>query len=708
MTGITLYIADNIQSTSQLVEGSKLDLYDNELINFIFKIKDITDISSNFSDFTKDFVIPPTKNNKKLLKYWHDVLNNNQFEKFQIIPAQIDIDGFFFREGGIKILKSELDSDGNLKNYTIQFVSDMGVLKEIFGDKKIGDLPYGNLSEIAYRDQDVLARLENTTKQAIMFPIISTTRTINDYSAIKFTTGLNNPLGLRKNDLRPAISCAKIMEAICNNFKIRVRGDIFDQLIPESSLLDNIYLWLNKNTNPFTQGGSLLKINGQPNVAVDYYDHNVPTKDDFFTISNKPRPFTYYFQIELQLSVTNVNDSSKFYGIKLQEVILFPNNTVNEQATLNQINGGIIAQTANFSSGIVNNVLTHILYYDKNITKKQSFRWVGFAKEGDEVALTNLSMNIIGRTKITSSDLGATAVQMNIPSTSSTFLVNRFNINSNLPEMTVIDFFTSFLKMFNLVVIPTGSKNYTLKYYNDYYATGEVYDITKYMTKSVKINRIATYKAYDFKFDENDYVDNVAFGKSQSNSRKFGNISEKSNGDLDKYEVASKFNVLIFKELGNISYVSISDKKWLIANGVSENNSLVNKPTIFYFNGITTVPSNRNISYNIDNTSSALSRFAQFSNVNNDGNTLLFSSEIIGTNINNNSLYNIHYDKLIKYINSKFSREYEYVGFLPKYIYTTLSLNSQIIISNITYSIAEINIDLISGKTTMKLNNKIL
>ena len=49
------------------IEGTRIDLFDDESINIIQSIQNVKDISKIFVDFTRTFNIPASKTNIKIL-----------------------------------------------------------------------------------------------------------------------------------------------------------------------------------------------------------------------------------------------------------------------------------------------------------------------------------------------------------------------------------------------------------------------------------------------------------------------------------------------------------------------------------------------------------------------------------------------------------------------------------------------------------------
>jgi hypothetical protein len=291
-------------------------------------------------------------------------------------------------------------------------------------------------------------------------------------------------------------------------------------------------------------------------------------------------------------------------------------------------------------------------------------------------------------------------------------------VNDNLPEMSVYDFLLSLIKMFNLVAIPKLNNVFQFEYYNDYYnsPTSKIFDITEFVFPNRKINKVKTYKSLSFKHDDSEYGSNIQYKKYQPDGREYGAISQTfPNGDAEDYKIESKFNLLLFRELSEIGFTTIPtlQQTWIVGDGVGEKDGDIvsNKPTLFYLNGKANVTESKFMCYSLDDgTSVKLERYSQFSNVDrldDYRNSLCFSDEyVVDSDIRDKSLYKVGYEKQISKTYSVYSREFEIEAYLPKWIITTIKLNDVIKIDNVLFQINEIEINLTTRKTKMKLLNQ--
>jgi len=702
MNDVQIYADENI-----------LELFDDENIIINLKQVDIRDIATNYSSYTQTFTIPASPVNNKALKYWFDVKNDIQVSNIGI-ASRVDIGGVFYKKGTLKLMSFQTNDRGDYKSYTVQFTTLLKGLKDIFGDVLISQLDYSTVmgsNIIPFDDAAVHGSFSNTIlNKDIEIPLISSLRNFTQYSDFKYDPLVFNPLGIKRGELRPAIKMSKILAGIENKYGINFTGGFID-----SGRLDKLYMWLNKSNSVFDSGGIVISTNGTFTNTnyIEYSDLH-----DYVSVIRYDSPanlngdsFTYKFKISINVDMSNT--TTEYIG-KIQQVILNADGTVNEMATADQFNFGIVSQSAEYRKGDQNNLVEYSWSpTTEPIGTKKTFRFIAETKDADTVALIDSEIKI----QRTFSNPPFRAVNTTtIASTVSTLLQNRVTISENLPELKIQDFLTSIIKMFNLVILPMDDNVYQLEYFTDFYATGKILDITKYCTSTKKINKIKTYKKLTFTHAESSYWYNISYKKAQKPAREYGAITaEYVDGDTDEYKIESKFNLMNFRELSGVDFADdyFLNNTWIVGDAAGENNSVVtNKPTIFFYNGFSEINESKYIAYSVaPSTNYSITNYPIFSNIDDlavPTTSLAFSSEnMLDSGQMMESLFKNGYADLVKSIYSNYAREFEIEANLPRHIFTTLSLNNQIVISNENYTITDIQLNIINGNAKLKLNNVI-
>ncbi|MFC4477418.1 hypothetical protein [Flavobacterium chungangensis] len=711
MNSVKIHVAkDQNNINNLLINGDALDLFETEQIPYTMKVTDLQDIGSNYANFTKDFIIPASSRNNIILKYWFDIKNDNQFKTSEPIPARIDIGGAFFSLGNLKIITFSTDETGSPKTYSVTFTGSLSNLKTQFGDLQLSDLPIANIvgsDVISFEDINVVASINNTTAyRPLEIPLIPINRSIANYDTIKYSSTVKNPNGFKRSELRPALKFKTIFQAIENKFSVNFSGPFV-----ASNLLDRLYIWLNKNETLFNSGGVIVDLFDSPPVIANTFEYhpnpNITVKNLGYVTLKKP---TTYKKLALTYEVTGVSNNTVPYRGKIQEVVLKPDGTIDETLTAEQPNFGIVS-TAEFGTG--GRSVQLIINYENTPTLpigyKRSFRFIAETEGSNTVVITSY------RILVQAGGGGGLPGTRVFNPTSGKIVKNEALISANLPELKLQDFLTSLIKMFNLVIIPNGNNSYVIDFYTNYYANGKKIDITKYCTPTKKINRVKTYKEIVFKHEDSEYNENKLYKSYQNPIREFGSVTQKfTDGDIDSFKVESKFGIMIFKQLEGMNYTVETTFKnhYIIGAGAGSDNSIVtNKPTIFFCNGKAEILDNKRAAYVLDDTTNvALNTYTLFSNIDDAFNyttSLCFSNESMFGYLYDKNLYTNNYQNLMISVSSPYAREFEIEAYLPRHIFTTVSLNNRLIIGNEIFSISEISIDLLTGKSKLKINNLI-
>lgn len=733
MNGVRIYVSNDINSTDTILNGEVIDLFKDENIQMTLKQTDIRDIAQNYTDYTQGFTVPASPKNNRIFRYWYDSNNDNQWESVSGIPCRIDIGGVFFKKGTLKINSAQIDENGNIKHYAVEFTANLKALKDKFNDTKLEQLNYLNViplldssgnktNEFNYTDTTVYNYITATSSQWLEFPLISTKRLIDNFNTIKYVNSATLT-GITKSELRPAMQCKKIFEAIEDNYNVKFTGDFYDLNSP----LDNMYLWLNKNEDVVTNVAQVVgitgSISGSASTAIQFMNTTDPNPMNHYMTLTRNHQFVYRFGVGMTLATSTPTVP---YKIFIQTLVLNPDGTINEIATKNQENEGYVGSTdylfGNNSFGFNINVTGAI---------------VG-AKAGFRFAVESVGSLIVTGYTITGAVMRYAPFSMDrkiLTNTTGFSMIPRFNINRSLPEMTVQDFFTSIIKMFNIVLVPISdpiklsqlqtNDAYQLEYYKDYYGKVDEVDITAYTNKAIKINKVKNFKKITFKHADSNYGTNIMYKKAQNPTREYGSLVSQPSFKTDEgdYSIESKFNVMIWRELPN-TYAIDDDyqlnQTWLIADGLNEDfdKGVFNKPTIFFSNGMSNITdTSKRIGFVRESaTTSPIQNYNIFSNVDsldilNYKTSITFSRENEFQSpqgfFTDRNLFSTNYSDLISGLYSPYAREYEVKAILPKHIYTKLNLGSQIIIRNQRFNIVDVNINLINGESKLKLSNVI-
>ena len=120
---------------------TKLDLYDDEVIELTENIKDFKDISKVLTDHTQQFSVPASTINNKVFKHYYNQDVVSGFDARFRVDAIIKLNGIDWKEGQIRLTSVDM-KDGVAQAYKITFFGSIVSLNQILSDDTIDELPY--------------------------------------------------------------------------------------------------------------------------------------------------------------------------------------------------------------------------------------------------------------------------------------------------------------------------------------------------------------------------------------------------------------------------------------------------------------------------------------------------------------------------------------------------------------------------------------
>jgi len=288
-----------------------------------------------------------------------------------------------------------------------------------------------------------------------------------------------------------------------------------------------------------------------------------------------------------------------------------------------------------------------------------------------------------------------------------------------MPKIKVIDFITSIMKMFKLVIRPLSLTSFTINTLDGYYSLGNILDVTQYIDNdSVLIERPELYSEIYFKYEK---TDNFLGQKFRIDNNP---ITEVGYGDLlYKYpEIENKKELEVKVDFENMLFENISDSTGTTTNimtgfaASSSDNGITfsankSKPILFYNNGINNHNSfpikfrfNGSLttaeivySYNIGNTNNEY-----LNQVSNSVNFGIETDQWHQQEITSN-LYSNYWTNWIESIYNLKQRKVKYKGYLPQRFINELSLNDRLIIGSQRFKINDYTINLVTSEVNLNL-----
>ena len=684
----------------------QVELFKDESITLTQSIQDIKDVSKLFTDYSRTFNCPASKQNNKIFKHFYNY-HIDGFDARTKKNAKLYVNFKEYKEGKIKFEGVELKNN-KPHTYKLTFFGNTVNFKDKLGETKLSNLKQLRLFNFDYNSTNVAEYLVNGKDvqffteeiiDAIVFPLITTESRIvfDSNSSVVNTAKIKNArrfgnstnYGIPMSELKPAIRIYAIIRAIELQFGFEFSRDFFTK---ENVEFYNIYMWLhNKEGGLFTDQSSQYPITGLGNITGDNNFIRGVTTNSFvneFDDSKDKR--------ELRINVKPNGTGSynlviKKDGEEFQRWDNLVGTTTNSSTTNKVVNLEIPQGTYTFFIETV----------------------VASSYETDITIIHDLKGFLKGKREITIRD-GGTSFQND----------QNINISSIIPDMLSIDFVVGLFKMFNLTAYTEASGKVIVKSLDEYYTSStKIWDITDHVDATQKtVQSVLPYKDITFKYKgtksflANNHLEiaNKAWGEST-----FVNENDGERFVGKDYKIEIPFEHFKYERLFTTDdgVVALSNGKKVdspIQYGYSvdaKQEPYLGEPLLFYaVKGFASVGViNLDASANVEISS-------PYMPMNSIG--FLWINGVVGQSLNyhpeideyeripnDRTLYKTYYESYIKDIFDVRKRLTSVKAYLPLNMTLELNLADKIVLFNNLYRINKITTDFNTNLSNLELTN---
>jgi len=742
MQKIVLYIKNNDDVYK------RVDMFNDETISLTSKIQDVRDIQKVFTDFSQTFTLPASKTNNKLFQHWYNYNIDNGFDARSRKDAVMELDFSPFRRGKISLNNVKM-KDNKPFSYEVVFYGNTINLKDLLGDDELSTL--GQLDDYThdYTSSNVKNGLQTGLSSGkIIYPLISHTKRFYydsaqsspNYSGNLYYNTSQNNIGLEFDDLKPAVKCLTIIEAIedkyttANGYSSNV---VFTRDFFSSTEFSNLFLWLSRNKGAIggdeNQEETLSRICGSWGYSSGDLGFNIT--GDTWTVSTSGH--TRRYDAELTITTTGA-DQTKPYSVK----------------AIDYVTGNTLGQLA-LGAGASRDFTVQLISTFELVNYQ--IKWI--VESNETLSFTpTLDMTEYILDPITQTPTGTNTAVFNIGGTGASIsTTSEIIITDNVPKIKTIDFLTGLFKMFNLTayyiddvadadfgkIYVDTLDNFYLDAVNN--PSEGSYDITKHIdTKELSIDRAFEFNQINFEYEEPSTL--LSINHQEQFNEIFGN-EEVRPTFVDrgtKYEVKVPFEHMKFERIidtnqtGTSPYSAITSPSPYItdilcgysADGDFESKTdvtpntgnyspVLTKPLVFYAIQESGLSSGTGIKWISDGTPVEITQYYRPSNTNEDGTTstaasftINFDDEIDEWNLTNydggtNSLFKKFYANYINGIFEEKKRIYKLKGYLPTDILVNYRLNDELVIQDRTFTINSISTNFKTEVSQLELLNKL-
>ena len=684
------------------IEGTRVDLFDDESVTLTNSIQQIKDISKVFTSFSQTFSIPASKINNKLFKHYYNFDIVNGFDGRLKVNGTIELNYLNFQKGKIKLEGVELKKN-EVYAYKITFFGNTVELKDLIAedtlDALVGGANWIDGFSKPYTSAAIYTGLRSgyditndgvTYNNAIITPLIShTTRLFYDSASNTADDGNLAPNGNGESaamnhgifwkDLKYAIRVDLVIKAIEKTYGLTFSTDFFNS---SNAPYYNLYLWMHRKKG------------------------NV---DD----PNAPATFPQLLDFGLDSTMTNV--------IATGETI-----TVSSQTGNNKI----------ISSLTVNVNAAEDTVYTVNVIRdgviQDSFSATAPSAASASVDLFNgiYQVQIVVREEFTVDSVSWDLADLIVPE-SHTFNISAFTIqaviqfvpSAQLPPIGVLKFLTGLFKIFNLTAFVLDDGTVKVQTLDSFYAnpsSSSPFDISNHVDVSKsQVNVALPFR--EIVFEYKGLKTKLAKQHEQLTTGGVGWGTTEFTGD-DKYDggiykVEAPFEHLKYERLVDVATGNntTAQNGWMVDDN---DDSYLGDPVLFYpiyqqnqdpIRFLTDRPylnaaSNTDINdYFIPSNSLSLDASISTANLN-------FNQELNEYDVTGNFTGTLFFNYYSNYINEMFNtkrRLSRFSAYIPLNILLNYTLADRFIINKQSYKINSITTNLKTGLSTLQLLNEV-
>ena len=707
-----------MQKLQLYIEGQRVDLFKDESVSLTQTLQNVKDIGKIFTEFTKTFAVPASSVNNKIFKHYYNFDISGGYDARIKQAATLELNDLPFKQGAIKLNGVKLKNNV-AHTYNITFFGNTINLKDILAESQLSSLSGLAQYNKIYSFDDVVDAMQNAENSGnIIVPLIThTNRLIYDSSShVNFPpnpdlgirniahhgTGTHNQNGVEWNQFKYAIKLQAIIDAIeAETFSggktITFSNHFFNK--PSNTDFSNLFLWLHRKKGSVDSPSQVLQ--------------NFTQVTELGTTTCVPVS-------NCQPSTSNVSNgilaltAQAPYSISFLNLNVTPPNTT-DAYTIRVIRDG--SQIVGEVTGTGNKQLIVVPWNDSTYSIQIA-------------SSTNMVFPIGGIQWSVSWTTGGTGFGANgqmLYSNAATFTTTAFkdfNINEQMPKMTIMEFLSGLFKMFNLTAYVDNAGIIVVRTLDSYYEAGTQIpiNIDKYLdTKTSAVNVALPFKSVKFQYKGLSTF--LAKQFEQINNLGWGTLSYTLDGNIydaptKEYTIELPFEHMQYERLYDVDGGASTDIQW--GYFVDDNQeSYFGSPLLFYpirQSGGTSIRIRDTISddyndideYFIPSNSLALSSNTSKVNIhfgneineyqaNEPGDPLSFTDTLFMT-------------KYINYIRDVFNlsrRITKVTAYLPMKIYYNLKLNDLIQLGQNNYKINSLTTNLSTGKTQFELLNDV-
>jgi hypothetical protein len=681
------------------IDGTPVDLFNDESVPLTRQLKDLTNLATIWTDYTKDFQIPASATNNAIFNSWFDenvklgAWNPNLGK-----DATIFINGLPVFEGRVELIGCKF-KDGLPQLYNIIFYGTTKKLLDDWGETLMNEVDWSNYNHIANYtnvltswDQGLLddtwnqittqwQNITTTWNQApysgdILWPIAD----YNQQWRYSTLTGVNGnilkPRGVEVDDLRPAIRLRAMLTTVFEEIGVTLTGSFLSR--PE---MDDLYVLPMQTAGPLYDPEYVLP--GTFDASVSAYTYVTRTtgavnytKIIYPTIGANPsgnyntstgiytpnRSGNYTFRIGINVNFISVLNTSISFVVMVNGRVMYT----------------YVQQT--------NTVGT--TYYSSNLA----------LNTGDEVTIGYNTFSTIAAASILTFDCSKAPQGIN---------GNLVNMVDAMPQKPIKDFVNGVLQGFNCILVPIGEKQIEIHNLADWLALGTTKNWSPYVdVKDIQHDKMPIPRHVSMEHQESTCLANAYY--KQINKREYGSIKFMPLIDYptEEFNIETPFHVIAPQAMNQVNLNGQIVRKTELNIPVFLDTDF--KPvqqdyTLFYYGGKQSVSDVWYFNNVVQYVMPLMTPYSDYPTISNSYSNAFGLELSLRGDAPTKTMYDLYWTEYLTRMYSTQSRVVKMTAVLPVGEWLNLELNDTIAISSNYYKIQSIQYDMLTEIANLEL-----
>jgi hypothetical protein len=661
-----------------IIDNTPVDLFNDESITFSRKVKDLTDLSTAWTDFTQAFTIPSSPKNDGVFANWFS--ENAVFDGWNPnlgLDAQILLHGLPVFEGRVE-LKGTKFLEGLPSSYDIIFYGKVKRILDLWGESLMNQIDLSAYEHIANNANVTGSWNQTLLSGDVLYPIADYYKGWRYSKLSGINNNIRNSRGVEIDDVRPSIRFSALFQKAFGNIGYSVTGSFLSR--PD---IEDLYVLGMQNA------GAL-------------YDRT--TQQPFFTATrNLGLTFTaktigIASNVKLDFTTASYNPSGAF-DLSTDEYTVTRKGNYGFELTIDDLN-------IPFVSGL-NNSITMFFCVNGNPMQSQYFN---SSYTGSQTYYFNSSLNIGDKVTIQYASYGTNSCSFILFACSSApyGLKNTIvNMADTMPQIKIKDFINGTLQAFNLIAVPVSDSEIEIHNIYDWYELGTLKDYTNYIDiKEITHEKIPVPKDLTFTHKESEILANNYYRKLAN--REFGSITYAPNVDfpIDELKVETIFNVLAPSFMDEVNGSGVKVRTTEINMPVfldSDGKPVKQDLTLFYYGGKQTVTDTYYFDGVLQTVFPLMTCFSAYPTTKTSYSTAFGIEASFSGDAPLETMYMMYWHKYVSRMYSNRSRVVKMKAILPVLEWLKMKLNDTIAISGNYYKIQSIQYDMLSEVANLEL-----